>query len=342
MTSIREVLDRSVELLAAAPDEPRRWIGDDDGIAGGDEPSRLVGHGAVDEYEPGLDLAWASVRLTARPRRTSSASSRRRATTQPADEDAAAFLAPAFFAGARFFAADFLAGAFFARKPSWRRPSWLPPCAWPEPSWRRRPGRRLLRRCSSPPTGRPLPGLAHPRDEALELVLDVVDPIGQPTELPRDLGLHRIADLRGHLPATLEQRLHRRVGVGSVHRAGLDQALTASSSCLRESSVSWMLLSSSCFSGFVGIGACYRRPSSLDSSTSTTAARSAASMCTGTSTACLATSRRTHERERAAERDGQCAVSARAGRRRRASRRGARRRGADRSPPPSARMACQR
>ena len=55
---------------------------------------------------------WASARLGTSPRRTSSASRRRRAGTQ-AGGDAAFFLVVAFFAGA-FFAGAFFAGAFLA------------------------------------------------------------------------------------------------------------------------------------------------------------------------------------------------------------------------------------
>ena len=52
-TSIAEPVERGVELLAAAPDEPGRWPRHGDGVAGGDEPGRLLGHGTVHEHAHG-------------------------------------------------------------------------------------------------------------------------------------------------------------------------------------------------------------------------------------------------------------------------------------------------
>ena len=76
---------------------------------------------------------------------------------------AAAFLAVAFFA-VDFFAADFLVADFFAAD--------------------------FLAGAHDP---------AHPADEALELVLEVVDAVGEPAELLGDLGLHRLGQLRRRL-----------------------------------------------------------------------------------------------------------------------------------------------
>ncbi len=50
VTSMPKCVEGGVELLAAASDEPRRRAGDDQRVAGGDEPCRLVGDRAVDEH----------------------------------------------------------------------------------------------------------------------------------------------------------------------------------------------------------------------------------------------------------------------------------------------------
>ena len=128
----------------AAADEPRRRAGDDDRVAGSDEARRLVGDRAVDEHPPGGDRRPAPrCGWSASPRRTSSASRRRRAAIQARSRrgDLAArrtCRAVAFFAGA--FLADALLGRrllgrrLLRRAPSSRRaPSWPAP-SWPAPS----------------------------------------------------------------------------------------------------------------------------------------------------------------------------------------------------------------
>ena len=148
--SISNRAQRGLQLLAPRLTKrragPRRTTASDgatslDGLSAGAPPTRT---------RPATMAAWAASRLSARPRRTSSRSSRRRdprfssRTLPAAVEPAAVFLAAVRLAGA-FLAADFLAGAFLAAALvvlaflagaffaaallTWRRPS------WPGPSW---------------------------------------------------------------------------------------------------------------------------------------------------------------------------------------------------------------
>ena len=259
VTSMANVLEGGVELVAPAADEARRRSLDDQRVAGGDEARRLVGDRAVDEHRARRRSPRGVGRLTTRPRRTSSASSRRRAGTQPAG-GVGAVVAAAFLAGA-FRAGAFRAGAFFGRRLLGRRllrrgllrrsllgrrllrrgllrrrllggaPSWPAP-SWPLPSWRA-PSWPLpsSQAPSSPGRGRRAGG-CEPGDEGLELILDVVDAVGEPAELLGDLLLDGLGDARSRSRyrgssrfctvasasdaadlARLDEPLHRRLGL---------------------------------------------------------------------------------------------------------------------------------
>ena len=228
-------VERGVELLAAAPDEARRRTVDDDGVAGGDEPRRLVGDGAVDEHPPGGDrrpgrrCGWRRVPVGRARRRGADGRPLRpvaswrpcaRRSCRPPSWPAPSWPAPSWPAPSSP-APSWPAPSSPA--PSWPAPSWPAPSS-PAPSWPAPSSPAPSWPAPSWPAPAPPAGL-QPRHERLELVLEVVDAVGQPAELLGDLVLHRLGELRRRLLPALDQRLHRRLGLGAADLARLDELL---------------------------------------------------------------------------------------------------------------------
>ena len=59
--------------------------------------------------------------------------------------------------------------------------------------------------------------------ELVELPLELVEPLRHPLDLPGDLPLDQVRDPLGPLPAPVDQRLDRALGVGPLHLPRLDQ-----------------------------------------------------------------------------------------------------------------------
>ena len=262
--------------------------------------------------QPGRDVATlrdagGADRLLRRRRRLLGRRLRRR---RLAFASAGAFFAAAFLAGRllgrrllgrRLLGRRLLGrGAFFGRAPSWPAPS-SPAAFFGRPPVAARPAPCRRRREAG--------------HERLELVLEVVDAVGQPAELLGDLVLHGLGDLRRRGPAPVDQRCT--VASASERRTSpaLTKLFTAASACLRDISVNWTPDSSSFCRVFLAIGHANRARRG-PGWRRRRRARSATSMATGTSTASPGSV--TPERTRAngqPERHGERAVGARPGRR---------------------------
>ena len=200
-----EAVEGGVELLAAAPDEPRRRAGDDDRVTGGDQAGRLVGDRTVDEHPPVVDrwLGLAAAGGEAPPHELGvespaaaliSAAGARGATLRTSPT---ALLRRAFLASSSW-PRDFLAGDFFASllgvdffAPVFLAVDFLAPPSSPATSSPLFCRRLLRRRLVVPrPSARPGGAAEDPPwldVERLELSSTSVDPLGQPPELLGDL-----------------------------------------------------------------------------------------------------------------------------------------------------------
>ena len=212
-----EAVEGGGELLAAPADVAGAGADDGDGVARADHVrAGLVAGAPSTVTRPASMAARASSRCGTRPRRTSSASRRRRgrgrqlpaAAFLAAAFLAGAFLAAAFFLAGAFLAAAFLAGAFFAA--AFLRPSWPAGLLG-----RGLLGRGLLRRRR---VAVRLDALLEPDDVGLAHEAEALD-------LVADLGADLGEQLLGVLAAAVDEVEHHGLGLLGLDLTGRDQVL---------------------------------------------------------------------------------------------------------------------